>query len=253
MNFAFRAAGFLLMALIGSNGNLAQERILPTAENMPLIDDTNDDGKAWRSLFNGTDLSGWEQKNGTATYEVVDGTIKGTTDEGSPNSFLCTDQKFSNFELVFEVKVDEGLNSGVQIRSLSKPGFKKGRVHGPQVEIESDPGEAGYIYSEGTGRAWISPNRVQKNVFKNDDWNHYRILAKGKRIQTWINGTAVEDVETGDNDSQVGFIGLQVHSIEKASGPFAVQWRNIKIREIPAVPAEEAKQPPADLSEDDQS
>ena len=68
-------------------------------------------------LFNGKNLRGWKQRNGTATYEVVDGTILGRTAQGSPNSFLCSEKEYGDFELVFEVKVDKGLNSGVQIRS----------------------------------------------------------------------------------------------------------------------------------------
>lgn len=183
-------------------------------------------------LFNGKNLDGWEQKNGTATYEVVDDTILGRTVKGSPNSFLCSEKEYGDFELVFEVKVDKGLNSGVQIRSVSKPDYKEGRVHGPQVEIEWDPGESGYIYSEGTKRGWVSPTRTQKNVFKNEGWNEYRVLADGPRIQTWINGTCIEDIEMPAIESRKGFLGLQVHGVKKNAGPFKVQWKNIRIREI---------------------
>ena len=42
----------------------------------------------WVDLFNGRDLSGWRQVNGTAPFAVVEGTIVGTTVAGSPNSFL---------------------------------------------------------------------------------------------------------------------------------------------------------------------
>ena len=34
----------------------------------------------WTSLFDGKTLSGWTQKNGTATYRVEKGTIVGKTD-----------------------------------------------------------------------------------------------------------------------------------------------------------------------------
>ena len=74
------------------------------------------------SLFDGKTLDGWTQLNGTATYEVKNGTIVGTTKDGSPNSFLCSDKMYGDFILQFEVKCDTGLNSGVQIRSLQKPG-----------------------------------------------------------------------------------------------------------------------------------
>ena len=75
----------------------------------------------WTSLFNKKDLSGWIQKNGTAKYVVKGNTIVGTTNEGSPNSFLCSEKHYGNFELEFEVKCDNALNSGVQIRSKTKP------------------------------------------------------------------------------------------------------------------------------------
>ncbi len=185
----------------------------------------------WVSLFNGESLDGWEQQNGSATYRVADGVIIGKTAVGSPNSFMCTKKHYGDFELTFEVNVDNGLNSGVQIRSHSKPEFKNGRVHGPQVEIESGPGEAGYVYSEGTGRGWLTENPRTHNVFQNGKWNKYRVVAKGARIQTWINGKAMEDL-SDEKSSKSGFIGLQVHGIKKGSGPFEVRWRNIKIREL---------------------
>ena len=198
-------------------------------------------------IFDGRTLSGWSQLNGTATYRVEDGTIVGKTKEGSPNSFLCTNELYGDFELKFEVKlINNELNSGVQIRSNTKEltekeekrGDKFGRVNGPQVEIEAtkDKGaESGYVYGEACG-GWMTPKDklVPHNHFKNGEWNQYRIVAKGPRIQTWVNGNKVSNL-TDKEKSQShpkGFIGLQVHSIKKGSGPFEVAWRNIKVKEL---------------------
>lgn len=188
-------------------------------------------GQDWQPLFNGTDLTGWTQKNGTATYRVEDGAIVGKTAEGSPNSFLCTDQQYDDFELTFEVKVDPELNSGVQIRSLSKADFKHGRVHGPQVEIETAPGESGYLYSEGTGRGWITTEQPIKDAYDNQGWNRFVVRAVGDRIETWVNGRQITAISDPDS-SPAGFVGLQVHGIEKGTGPFEVRWRDIRIREL---------------------
>ena len=57
-------------------------------------------------LFNGKNLEGWTQRNGTATYRIEGDCIVGKTSEGSPNSFLCTDKLYGDFELKFDVKVD---------------------------------------------------------------------------------------------------------------------------------------------------
>lgn len=191
----------------------------------------------WRDLFNGKDLAGWTQRNGTATYKVEGDAIVGTTEKGSPNSFLCSDQLYGDFELIFEVKVDAELNSGVQIRSQTKDG-PTGRVNGPQVEIEASGkkgAEAGYIYGEACG-GWMTPagKRAPHKHFKDGAWNRYRIVAKGANIKVWINGEAISDLtdEAKFKSHPKGFIGLQVHGIGKNKGPFEVRWRKLKLRTL---------------------
>ena len=187
-------------------------------------------------LFDGKTLDGFKQNNGTATYRVEDGTIVGKTNEGSPNSFLCTTKDYGDFELTFEVKVDDALNSGVQIRSISDPDIKAGRVHGPQVEIATN-GTAGFIYGEALGTGWLSEDRsneAAKAAFKKGEWNKYRVLAKGKSIKTWVNGVPVADLVDEKSGMLSGFIGLQVHGIKKGSGPYEVRWRNLMIKDLAA-------------------
>jgi hypothetical protein len=198
-------------------------------------------GDKWQSLFNGKNLKGWIQKNGTATYRVEDGTIVGKTTPGSPNSFLCTEKDYSDFELTFEVKLlNNELNSGVQIRAQTREpeGSQEfGRVNGPQVEIEASGekgAEAGYLYCEACG-GWMTPEKklLPHQTFKDGEWNSYRVLAEGARIQVWINDQQISDLtdEKVYESHPNGFIGLQVHGVGDR-GPFEVAWRNIKIREI---------------------
>ena len=196
----------------------------------------------WVSLFDGKTLEGWEQKNGTASYEVKDGAILGSTAEGSPNSFLCSKKDYGDFALEFEVKLlSDALNRGVQNLSHSKPDYRDGRVHGPQVEIEASPGQAGYIYGEASTGAWISPDADNKptELFKNGEWNKYRVRAIGPQVQVWLNGEKVTDVKKPKdlNANEPGFIALQVHSF-KGPHPAQVMWRNIRIREIQSKPGE---------------
>lgn len=190
----------------------------------------------WVSLFNGKNLEGWTQRNGTATYRVEDGAIVGTTKKGSPNSFLCTDKLYGDFELTFEVKVDDALNSGVQIRSQTKGG-PTGRVNGPQVEIEASGAkgaEAGYVYGEASG-GWMVPKDklIPHKHFKDGEWNRYRIMAEGAKITTWINGQKIIELTDAEKfkSHPKGFFGLQVHGIGKNAGPFEVRWRKLMLRE----------------------
>lgn len=188
----------------------------------------------WQTLFNGKDLDGWTQRNGTATYRIDGDTIVGKTSEGSPNSFLCTDELYGDFELKFDVKVDNALNSGVQIRSQSVGDVPSGRVNGPQVEISID-GFAGYVYGEAAG-GWMTPDdvRMAHQHFVEGDWNSYYVRAVGPRIQVWLNGELVSDLvhEEKYQSHPQGFIGLQVHGIRAGTGPYEVRWRNLKLRDL---------------------
>ena len=197
----------------------------------------------WKMLFNGENLDGWVQRNGTATYRVEDGVIVGRTSEGSPNSFLATEKEYDDFVLTFEVKVDDELNSGVQIRSASKDDFNNGRVHGPQVEIATN-GTAGFIYGEALGTHWLSEDRddpTKQAAFKKGEWNKYRVRAVGDSIKTWVNGVPVADLKDNKSGMSSGFIALQVHGIGEGTGPYEVRWRNIRLRELNADQTQAAK------------
>jgi hypothetical protein len=186
----------------------------------------------WKLLFNGKDLSGWEPINGYAKYYVQDGILVGEAVVGSPNSFLCTKEKFSDFILEFEIKTDPQLNTGVQFRSESKPDYMNGRVHGYQVEIDpSDRAWSGGIYDEAR-RGWLytlDENPNGRKAFKNGEWNKVRVEVIGNSIRTWINGIACADII--DNTTSEGIIGLQVHDIKNdpAKNGIKALWRNIRI------------------------
>ena len=186
----------------------------------------------WTPLFDGKTFNGWKQLNGQAKYEIKDGVIIGTTVANTPNSFMATAKDYGDFILELELKVDNSMNSGIQIRSLSKPEVNNGRVHGYQVEIDpSDRGWSGGIYDEAR-RGWLFQNEMNpaaKKAFKRDEWNKYRIEAIGSVIRTWINDVPVANLI--DDLTPTGFIALQVHAIGKDDrAGKQVMWKNIRIQ-----------------------
>ncbi len=211
----------------------------------------------WKDLFNGKDLSGWVQRGGKATYAVQDGAIVGTSVMKTPNSFLCTDKDYSNFILEYEFKVDPRLNSGVQIRTNApatpteylwkgrKITVPADRVHGYQIEIDIDPKKdrwwVGGIFDE-SRRDWLAPMKNDaaagkaftnqgRSLYKKDQWNKIRVEAIGGTIKTFLNGKPRAELK--DSLTPSGFIGLQVHNIDKVEleGTQA-RWRNIRIQEV---------------------
>src|SRR3972149_8988767 len=77
------------------------------------------------SLFDGKPTAGGVQRGGKAVYSVEDGALVGRTVLGEKNSFLCPPRDYADFVLEFEVLVDPSLNSGVQVRSASRPAYEE--------------------------------------------------------------------------------------------------------------------------------
>ncbi len=168
----------------------------------------------WVNLFNGKDLQGWQALNGKADYKVEDGIIIGVSKINTPNSFLATEKKYSDFILEYEAKMDADLNSGVQIRSLSIPEYRNGRVHGYQVELDDskrawtagiwDEARRGWLYN-------LECNPEAKSAYKNKQWNKFRVEAIGNSIRVWLNGIPTADII--DDKTLSGFIALQVNRL----------------------------------------
>ena len=192
----------------------------------------------WSPLYAGSGFDGLKQLGGTAEYTIQNGLVTGTATPNTPNSFLTTQKHYGDFVLEYEFKVDERLNSGVQIRSNSDPEYKNGRVHGYQVEIDPDTKRnrmwtAG-IYDEGR-RGWLndlSENEAARKAFLPGTWNRVRVEAVGPSVRTWLNGVPAANLT--DCMTMSGFIGLQVHGIgnDPAKAGARVQWRNVRIADL---------------------
>jgi hypothetical protein len=197
-------------------------------------------GGQWQMLFDGTNLDGWKPSRENKQFELVDGVILGSS--SGQTQFLHTEKEYGDFELEFEVKVhDMDLNSGVQIRTslirVNERGDERPSVHGPQVDLGKSPGRSGYIFNQGNG-SWVTPEAdlVRNSLMINGEWNKVRVLAVGRRIQTWINGEQVSDLavpgEIYERYSK-GVIALQVHGVRDPEEKTRhVSFRSIRIRRI---------------------
>ena len=240
----------LTLALLSVHSTLAQDVLTKKSDASAKSGSATKEG--FVSLFNGKNLDNWVQRRGKAKYSIEGDAIVGTSTLNTPNTFLCTPRDYGDFILELDFKVDDGLNSGIQIRSHSfdkettveyknaegKMATKKipaKRVHGYQVEIDpSDRGWSAGIYDEAR-RGWLndlSKNKAAREAFKHNEWNHYRIEAAGDSIKTWINGVPAADLT--DDMTAEGFIALQVHGIgnNKELEGKQVRWRNVMLKEL---------------------
>ena len=135
-------------------------------------------------MFNGKDLAGWEQEGGKAIYKVEGDEVVGYTVADTPNSFLVSKKKYSDFILEYEMRLGLPSNSGVQIRSNVGD---DGIVQGYQVEVDpTDRRFTGGLYDE-KRRRWMYPltrNEKGRDAWRNGDWNHFRVEANSPCIES---------------------------------------------------------------------
>jgi hypothetical protein len=82
----------------------------------------------------------------------------------------------------------------------------------PKIEVTGKVGESAEIQA----------------AIKKDDWNDYRIVVKGNRIEQYINGKAtVVVVDETQEGAKKGVIALQLH----AGPPMQVQFKDLVLKE----------------------
>ena len=202
-------------------------------------------------IFDGKTLNGWD--GNPAFWSVQDGAITGRTTKENPakgNTFLVwRDGEVDDFELTCEYKII-GHNSGIQYRSMEKPEWGKWVIGGPQADFEAGDTYSGILYEErGRGilalrgqetsigddgkpkivRQFADSKELQAKI-KKEDWNSYRIVAKGHEYTQYINGECT--VRVTDNDAKhfrrSGLLALQLH----AGPPMTVQFKNILLKRL---------------------
>ena len=236
---------FILFALAPCLGSSMPEKAIPSAEPAFGADTATLLRDGYISLFDGKTLKGWRKSGGTGRYKVEDGAIIGYGKNIRGNTFLCTEEIFRDFILIFQFQfVDRSGNSGCQFRSRQR--HKTGRVFGYQCEHDNnekrsytagiyDEARRGWLYpgifTAGSGQQTSSTFSLRgREVFRWSEWNTIVIKCHGKRIQTWLNGIPRADFEDDDatHFTPEGFIALQVHGGKSAH----VKWRRLYLKRL---------------------
>src|SRR5216110_2717309 len=211
----------------------------------------DDDG--FVPLFNGRDLTGWVNANcAPETWSVREGMIHCT---GHPTGALRTERQYENFTLEVEWRhLTSGGNSGLFIwgTPIAAPGvpFLRGIEvqvldHGYATQYEKQHGKkADWFTTHGDvfpihgatmkpfgrhrgDRSFPSEERSKGTP----EWNHYRIVGTNGVLRLHVNGKEVSGGK--DCNYRKGYLAL-----ESEGAP--VEFRNLRIQELPssAAPAE---------------
>ncbi|MCL6261175.1 DUF1080 domain-containing protein [Aquiflexum sp. TKW24L] len=180
-------------------------------------------GQKKEKLFNGKDLTGWIVY-GTEKWYVENGLIVSESGSDKGYGYLGTEKQYKNFEINLEFKQEADGNSGVFIRS-TVDGTK---VSGWQVEVAPPGNDTGGIY-ESYGRGWlIKPDPEKDKALKYGEWNKMKIIVKGDRVTSFVNGVEMVDYTDEKIGQGEGGILLQIHD----GGGIKVYWRNVSLKSL---------------------
>ncbi|MFM7166683.1 MAG: PVC-type heme-binding CxxCH protein [Planctomycetaceae bacterium] len=217
---------------------------------LPLLAEAQ--GGLAEDLFNGRDLTGWQ--GDVAYWRVESGAIVGEIGRGQTlnhNTWLVwTGGELADFELRLRVKLTglPAANSGIQFRCQVD---SVDHVSGYQADLDMGAVWLGRIYDE-HGRALLvergtrvrlaadgarteqryAPAEQFAVLFRENDWNEYRIVAAGPHVAVYVNGTLFSELwdEQRDAADLQGRLAFQLHS-----GPETrVEFRDIRLDRLPA-------------------
>jgi len=187
-------------------------------------------------LFNGKDTAGWKAfvpdlakdgKDQLSVWSVKDGVL---CCAGRPIGYIQTEALYDNFILELEWRFDpakgEG-NSGVLLRTIGDD-----TVWPKSMEAQLHSKNAGDFWNIGEYKAVTDAKRTNgrhtvKQHATNEkplgEWNRYRIVVDGGRLELWVNGL-LQNVAT-DCKVVPGWIALQ------SEGAF-IEFRNIRLKKL---------------------
>lgn len=195
-------------------------------------------------LFNGKDLTGWTNAVGKP---VTGGWILeagGVLHRAAKAGDLYTAKEYGDFEFSFDWKIGPGGNSGVKYRVTN---YDKKGLLGPEYQLLDDAthpdAKVGPHRQTGSLYEFLAPDPKAKKVNPPGEWNSAKIVVRGTKIEHWINGAKVLEMDTASDawktahakskfkdvpnfaQNPKGRIMLQDHGDE-------VWFRNLTIKEL---------------------
>ncbi len=182
------------------------------------------DTDAFRPLFNGKDLAGWDPNgeakiNKKGTWSVVDGAIKVEGTQGL--GWLGTTARFDDFEVELEYRLPKRGISGLLLRAgvSHQDTFLKIMLNDDSAIEFPDP------------KTWTGslPRKVAADPLvktQPKQWHKLRARAEGQHIQVWLNDIKVLDTMVDYRES-TGALGLEYYTTP-------AEFRNIRVRYLPS-------------------
>jgi hypothetical protein len=186
----------------------------------------------WKLLFDGKSTEGWRvyNKKDAGSWTVKDGALY-LEKPGSGD--LMTADKYADFELSLDWKFETGNNSGVIYRVVETKG--PSYITGPELQVM--PQKSTDKLGKNSGGSLYDLYAPTVNSFPQitdpDYWINYKVVAKGKHLEHWVQGQKVVECDIGSDDWNSRYAGSkwakQKEFAAAAEGHIALQDHGAKI------------------------
>jgi hypothetical protein len=252
-----------LAALMTSCAHLDAEYSTP-----PNTLSAQEKADGWRLLWDGKTSDGWRSPKSNEfplkSWSIAGGVL--TVDPGLTNGQaeaqfggdIITRERFSNFELTADFKTSPGCNSGIKvfvqpnispIDKLTGRPTGVGSAIGLEYQILDDErhpdAKLGRNGDRKLGALYdLIPAGPNKHVNPMGEWNHARIVSRGKHVEHWLNGEKILEYDRGSAAFREAVAQSKFKNIpgfgEWADGHILLQehgsrvsFQNVKIRILP--------------------
>jgi hypothetical protein len=168
----------------------------------------------WTTLLDGTTLTGWVVV-GDANWAAVDGAVQATK---GGTSYLVTPNAYGDFQLVADVWVSAGANSGIFVRCQDPKNITAANAYEVNI-FDTRPDQT---YRTGS---IVDVARPVTTVNADGRWTTVDITMRGTKLTVVMNGTTTVDVEHKGHSR--GPVALQY-----GEGASMVRFRNVRIRTL---------------------
>lgn len=226
----------LVACLMGSTAGFSQSANTLTPEEKK-------DG--WVLLFDGVSTTGWTTTGGKPVptgWGIENGVL--IARKGAKGGDIVSVNQYANFDLMLDFNLEPTGNSGVKYFYTT---YETGGNLGMEYQVLDDKlAEDNKKENHLTGSFYdvLPPVAANKKVNEPGQWNTLRIVAKGQRVEHYLNGTKILEFVRGSpaftaavaqskfskaapafGTVEKGHILLQEHGSE-------ISFRNIKVKTL---------------------
>lgn len=191
----FRAASPALVLLIFGGIGWAD-----SGEQSPTTSDSHepsiyfDEGGSldqWMTLDGSSVDDCWQLRNRVLTFEQPSSDTR--------DHSIVSRKRFEDFELDVEWSLEAGGNSGIKYKVFTSAGDVIGCEY-QFLDDDRHPNGRNPLTRCGAIYGIVPPNESGKKLLPVGQFNHTRIVVRGSRIEHWLNGNKIVDVDTSTED-----------------------------------------------------